>query len=104
MVRYVEEGYTTVKFKVGSNDGTDMERDLRRIEKVRKAVGDKIGVAVDCNQRWDVDSAYKFAKLCEPYHLAWLEEPFPQHERNPPLKGDGGDDPHCFWRVHEDLL
>ena len=32
MVRYVEEGYTTVKFKVGSNDGTDMERDLRRIE------------------------------------------------------------------------
>lgn len=26
MVRYVEEGYTTVKFKVGSNDGTDMER------------------------------------------------------------------------------
>ena len=82
MVRYVEEGYTTVKFKVGSNDGTDMERDLRRIEKVRKAVGDKIGVAVDCNQRWDVDSAYKFAKLCEPYHLAWLEEPIHSHNMN----------------------
>ena len=82
MVRYVEEGYTTVKFKVGSNDGTDMERDLRRIEKVRKAVGDKIGVAVDCNQRWDVDSAYKFAKLCETYHLAWLEEPIHSHNMN----------------------
>ena len=30
MVPYVGEGYTTVKFKVGSNDGTDMERDARR--------------------------------------------------------------------------
>ena len=82
MVRYVEEGYTTVKFKVGSNDGTDMERDLRRIEKVRKAVGDKIGVAVDCNQRWDVDNAFRFAKMCEPYHLAWLEEPIHSHNMN----------------------
>ena len=45
-------------------------------------MGDKIGVAVDCNQRWDVDSAYKFAKLCEPYHLAWLEEPIHSHNMN----------------------
>ena len=82
MVRYVEEGYTTVKFKVGSQDGMDMERDLRRIEMVRKAVGDRIGVAVDCNQRWDVDSAFRFAKLCEPYNLAWLEEPIHSHDMN----------------------
>lgn len=82
MVRYVEEGYTTVKFKVGSQDGMDMERDLRRIEMVRKAVGDRIGVAVDCNQRWDVDSAFRFAKLCEPYNLAWLEDPIHSHDMN----------------------
>lgn len=82
MVRYVEEGYTTVKFKVGSGGGKDMERDLRRIEKVRRAVGEKIGVAVDCNQRWDVEEAARFAKLCEPYHLAWLEEPIHSHNMN----------------------
>ena len=29
-----------------------------------------------------MDSAYKFAKLCEPYHLAWLEEPIHSHNMN----------------------
>ena len=75
MCRYVSEGFTTVKFKVGSGKGQDMDRDLRRIEKVRKAVGDGIDVAVDGNQRWSVEDAVKFAKLAEPYRLAWFEEP-----------------------------
>lgn len=82
MVRYVEEGYTTVKFKVGSGEGMDMERDVRRLEKVRTAVGDEIGIAVDANQRWDVEDAYRFAKLIEPYHVAWLEEPIHAHDMN----------------------
>lgn len=82
MIRYVEEGYTTVKFKVGSGEGKDMERDLRRIEKVCRAVGKDVGVAVDCNQRWDVEEACHFAKLCEPFDLAWLEEPIHSHDMN----------------------
>ncbi len=82
MTRYVEEGYTTVKFKVGSGDGLDMERDLRRIEKVKKAVGNGIGVAVDCNQRWEVEDAFRFASLCESFHLAWIEEPIHSHNMN----------------------
>lgn len=82
MVRYVEEGYTTVKFKVGSDDGTNMQRDIERLEKVRKAVGDGIGVAVDANQRWSVEDAYKFAQLAKPYNLAWFEEPIHSHDMN----------------------
>lgn len=82
MVRYTEEGYTTVKFKVGSGQGKDMERDVRRIEKVRQAVGPEIGVAVDANQRWSVEDAVKFAKMAEPYNLAWLEEPIHSHDMN----------------------
>lgn len=75
MCRYVSEGFTTVKFKVGSDKGRNMERDLRRIEKVREAVGEKIGIAVDANQRWSVEDAVKFARLAEPYRLVWFEEP-----------------------------
>lgn len=82
MVRYVEEGYKTVKFKVGSDDGTNMERDIRRLKKVREAVGDKIGIAVDANQRWSVDDAYRFAKMAEPYQLEWLEEPIHSNDFN----------------------
>ena len=75
MCRYVSEGFTTVKFKIGSDQGKNMERDLRRLEKVRAAVGDEIGVAVDANQRWTVEEAVKFAKMAEPYNIAWFEEP-----------------------------
>lgn len=82
MTRYVREGYTTIKFKVGSDNGKDMERDVRRLEKVRKAVGDNIEIAVDANQCWDVENAYKFAKLVEPYHIAWFEEPVHSQDMN----------------------
>lgn len=82
MLRYVEEGYKTVKFKVGSDGGKNMERDIRRIEKVRAAVGENIGVTVDANQRWSVEDAYKFAKLAEPYNLEWFEEPIHSHDMN----------------------
>lgn len=75
MDRYVSEGFTTVKFKVGSGRGKDMDRDLRRIERIRKALGEGIGIAVDANQGLSVEDAVKFAKLTEPYHLAWIEEP-----------------------------
>ncbi|MFB9136638.1 enolase C-terminal domain-like protein [Vibrio olivae] len=79
MQRYVSEGYKTVKFKVGS---AEMERDLRRIDKVRAAVGPDIEIAVDANQKWDVATAAKFAELTEPYHLAWLEEPIHANDMN----------------------
>jgi L-alanine-DL-glutamate epimerase-like enolase superfamily enzyme len=79
MTRYVEEGYKTIKFKVGSEE---MERDIRRIEKVRKAVGEEIEVAVDANQKWDVEMAHQFAQLAKPYNLAWLEEPIHANDMN----------------------
>ena len=82
MQRYVSEGFTTVKFKVGSDKGVNMERDLRRIEKVRKAVGSNIGIAVDANQRWSVEDAVKFARLAEPYDLEWFEEPIHSSDFN----------------------
>jgi len=82
MVRYVSEGYKTVKFKVGSGNGQDMERDIRRLAKVREAVGDEIGVAVDANQAFTVEEAVKFAEMAGPYHLEWFEEPIHAHDMN----------------------
>jgi len=81
MTRYVEEGYKTVKFKVGS-DEKDLDRDVKRLEKVRAAVGNDIDIAVDANQKWDVETAFRFAKLIQPYRPAWLEEPIHSHDMN----------------------
>lgn len=82
MVRYVEEGYRTVKFKVGSDWGKNMERDARRMEKVRAAVGQEIEIAVDANQVWNVEEALKFADMIRPYRPAWYEEPVHSHDMN----------------------
>lgn len=82
MARYVEEGYTAVKFKVGSGMGMELERDLLRLEKVRGAVGESVEIAVDANQSWDADRAAKFARLAKTFRLAWLEEPVHSQDMN----------------------
>lgn len=82
MVRYVEEGNKTIKFKVGSDWGKNMDRDVRRVELVRKAVGPDIRIAVDGNQVWNVDDALRFADRIRPYRPAWFEEPVHSHDMN----------------------
>lgn len=82
MVRYIEEGYGTVKLKVGSDWGRNMERDVRRVEKVRKAVGNNVEIAVDGNQVWNVEQAVMFADMVRPYNIAWYEEPVHSHDMN----------------------
>ena len=67
----VEDGFEQIKLKVGS----DLGEDVRRLRLAREAVGPDIKIAVDANQRWDVDEAIAWiAKLAE-FDLAWMEEP-----------------------------
>ena len=82
MVRYVDEGYRTIKFKVGSDWGRNTERDVIRLEKVREAVGPDIEIAVDGNQVWHLEDAVRFADMIRPYHPAWFEEPIHSHDMN----------------------
>lgn len=82
MVRYVNEGYKTIKFKVGSDWGKNMERDVRRMRKIRQAVGPDIEIAIDGNQVWNVKDALTFAGMVRPYEPAWYEEPVHSHDMN----------------------
>ncbi|MFA9465609.1 MAG: mandelate racemase/muconate lactonizing enzyme family protein [Velocimicrobium sp.] len=74
LTRFQAEGYTTTKFKIGGH-GTDITEDVHRLEKVRKALGNDMRIAVDANQAWDADTAFAFAKAAAPYDVAWFEEP-----------------------------
>jgi L-fuconate dehydratase len=67
----VEEGFEQIKLKVGS----DLDEDVRRLRLAREAVGPDIRIAVDANQRWDVDQAITWTSELAPFDLAWLEEP-----------------------------
>jgi L-fuconate dehydratase len=67
----VADGYTQIKLKVGQ----DLQDDVRRIRLAREAVGDDIRIAVDANQRWDVDEAVEWMTALAPYDPWWIEEP-----------------------------
>ena len=49
----VEDGFRTIKLKVG----LDLESDIRRCRLAREAIGPDVAMAVDANQRWDVGPA-----------------------------------------------
>ena len=67
----VADGFTQIKLKVGA----DVEDDVRRLAIARAAVGPDVRVAVDANQRWDVDEAARWMEALAPYDPYWIEEP-----------------------------
>jgi L-fuconate dehydratase len=67
----VKDGFRTIKIKVGQ----DLEDDIRRCRLAREAIGPSIGLAVDANQRWDVDAAISWLAALASFNLAWVEEP-----------------------------
>jgi L-fuconate dehydratase len=67
----VAEGFDQVKLKVGA----DLAEDVRRLGIARATVGPDIRIAIDANQRWDVDEAVTWIDALTPFDLAWVEEP-----------------------------
>jgi L-alanine-DL-glutamate epimerase-like enolase superfamily enzyme len=71
--RFVEElGFKGVKIKVGKDDPSE---DLRRIEAVRKAIGDGIRFMVDANGKLDLPRAIALGSRLKDYNIGWFEEP-----------------------------
>ena len=80
ILRFQSEGYHQTKIKVGGTD--DWKDDIRRVEKIRKAVGEDFGIAVDSNQKWDVETAFAFMKEAEKLNVSWMEEPIHAYDMN----------------------
>jgi L-fuconate dehydratase len=67
----VADGFAQIKLKVGAS----LEDDIRRVGIAREAVGPDVKIAVDANQRWDVQEAIDWMAHLAPYDIAWIEEP-----------------------------
>ncbi|RCW45814.1 L-fuconate dehydratase [Halopolyspora algeriensis] len=67
----VLDGYDLIKLKVGG----DVEHDVRRLAIAREAVGSDVRIAIDANQRWDVDEAIRWLERLAPFDPWWIEEP-----------------------------
>jgi L-fuconate dehydratase len=67
----VADGFTQIKLKVGA----DVDDDIRRCRAARAAVGPGIRMAVDANQRWNVDEAVEWTRALNDFDPYWIEEP-----------------------------
>ncbi len=70
--RALGAGFTALKLKVGS---PDPERDLRRANIVREAVGDQARVMLDANQQWTLPQALAICPRLRAMDPFWIEEP-----------------------------
>ncbi|RZL64833.1 MAG: mandelate racemase/muconate lactonizing enzyme family protein [Variovorax sp.] len=73
----IERGIGGIKLKVGQPDG---KIDIRRVEAVRKHLGDHVPLMVDANQQWDRPTAQRMCRIFEQYNLVWIEEPLDAYD------------------------
>ncbi|MGW3121797.1 L-fuconate dehydratase [Streptomyces sp. NPDC001107] len=67
----VADGFTQIKLKVGA----DLDDDVRRCRVARSVIGPDIRMAIDANQRWNVDEAIRWTKALTEFDPYWIEEP-----------------------------
>ncbi|MEU6673729.1 L-fuconate dehydratase [Streptomyces sp. NPDC046925] len=67
----VADGFTQIKLKVGA----DLADDVRRCRTAREAIGPGIRMAIDANQRWNVDEAVQWTRALAEFDPYWVEEP-----------------------------
>lgn len=65
------DGFTQIKLKVGA----DLADDVRRFRIAREVCGPDFPIAIDANQRWDVQSAIDWVQELAPFGVHWVEEP-----------------------------
>ena len=49
----------------------DLDADVRRMALARRAVGPDVRIAIDANQRWDVDDAVAWVKALAEFDPWW---------------------------------
>ncbi|HOB96369.1 MAG TPA: mandelate racemase/muconate lactonizing enzyme family protein [Aquabacterium sp.] len=72
-----ERGIGGIKLKVGQ---PDRALDIRRVEAVRKHLGDDTPIMVDANQQWDRPTAQRMCRVFEDFNLVWIEEPLDAYD------------------------
>jgi muconate cycloisomerase len=70
--RMVQEGYRTIKLKVGHDP---LEYDIERLRLVREAIGPEVRITVDANGGWTVNDAILAAPYLEEYGVLFVEQP-----------------------------
>ena len=52
----------------------ELKQSLEPVQRIRKAVGDEIEIAIDFSSRWNLPCSMQIAHSLEPYGIMWLED------------------------------
>ncbi len=69
--KYLAEGWTCFKQKVGAN----LAEDRHRAAIIREEIGPTCSLMMDANQRWDVPQAIEWMSHLAEFNPLWIEEP-----------------------------
>lgn len=69
--RFVQEGFTEIKIKLGK----DPKEDIARVEHVRDAIGPGIRLRIDANQGWDMEDSIKVLDEIHRFSIEHCEQP-----------------------------
>lgn len=77
-VKAAEQGFSALKLKVG----IDPVKDIERVSRIRKAVGNSMKIRLDANQGWEVDEAIRVILKLEDMDLdvELVEQPVKAHD------------------------
>jgi L-Ala-D/L-Glu epimerase len=103
---YVEQGFTTLKTKAGSN----MQEDYDMVRGVRDAVGDRLKLRIDPNRAYSPQQAAELGRRLEDFHLEYFEQPIPaepltdarwlrEQTRTPIALNESVTDPASVWEI-----
>ncbi|KOY83840.1 mandelate racemase/muconate lactonizing enzyme family protein [Lysinibacillus macroides] len=86
-LQFIDQGFKAMKIRFHHKD---VREDIKVVESVRKAVGNRLEIMVDANQGWkmpwdtdrvwDLKKAIEVGRELEQLNVFWLEEPLPCHE------------------------
>ena len=65
------DGFPQIKLKVGAS----LDDDIRRFRIAREVCGPDYAIAIDANQRWDVQPAIEWVQALAQFSPRWVEEP-----------------------------
>lgn len=72
VVALLEDGYSSIKFKVGRQPLT---RDIETVHRLRDLVGQRATLRLDANGLWSLDDGCAFARAVGPDSIEYIEDP-----------------------------
>ena len=73
-IKIKENGFPVIKVKLGG----PKDKDIERIQEIRKAIGMEIPLRIDANQGWNIESAVHVLNELGPFNIQFCEEPIPR--------------------------